>query len=159
VTFTRELCQKVDAICEAHDNNESHLLPILQEAQELSPYHYISEEVASYIASKLDVTLAHVSAVISFFSSLSTKPRGENVIQICKSTACLVNGYQNIRDSLEEHLGIKVGQVTEDKMFSLEYTECIGACDVSPAIRINKTVHGNLTHEKVATILSQIRGQ
>ena len=158
MTFTRELCQKVDAICEAHENSESHLLPILQEAQELSPYHYISEEVASYIASKLGVTLAHVSAVISFFSSLSTKPRGKHVIQICKSTACLVNGYQNIRDTLEAELGIKVGQVTSDQVFSLEYTECIGACDVSPAMRINKEVHGNLTKEKVTHIISELRG-
>lgn len=158
IPFTREMCQQVDAICEAHGNEEAKLLPILLEVQELSPYHYISEEAASYIASKMGVTLAHVSAVISFFSALSDKPRGMYVIQICKSTACLVNGYQNIRDSLEKQLGIKVGQVTKDKVFSLEYTECIGACDISPAVRINRDVHGNLTDEKISDLLAQYRG-
>ena len=155
--FTKELSLKLDEICISHDDNITNLLPILQRAQELSEYNYISQDVASYIASRLKVPFASVASVISFYASISDKPRGKNIIQICKSTSCMINDYQSIKDILERELEISVGETTKDKAFSLEYTECIGACDISPAIRINKDVFGQLTESKLRNLLDEYR--
>lgn len=156
--LSKDLCTKLDAIVDANGCDEANLIPMLLAAQELSDENYISEEVGSYIASKLGVTLVHLSSVMSFFAALSDKPRGEHVIKLCKSTSCLVNNYQSVRDILERELGIEMGGTTPDKKFSLEYTECIGACDISPAFRIGKNVHGNLTEAKIIELLNDYRG-
>jgi len=148
---------EVKEIVAQYTNKESNLLPILQEVQGKSSHNFISQEVAFHVAEEVGVKISKVSSVISFFSALSSKPRGQNVIKICKSTACLVNGYKSLQKALEEQLKISVGETTEDGLFSLEYTECIGACDVSPAFRINEVVYGNLSEDKIANVIDSFR--
>lgn len=156
--LSKDLSMQLDAIVDQNGSDEANLIPMLLAAQELNDENYISEEVGSYIASKLGITVVKLSSVMSFFAALSDTPRGKNVIKICKSTACLVNDYQSVRDILERELGIVMGGVTPDKHFSLEYTECIGACDISPAFRINKKVYGNLNESKIVELLNTYRG-
>ena len=148
---------EVVAIVAKYENKVSNLLPILQEVQSKSSHNYIPKETAFQVADAVGVPIVKVSSVISFFSALSYEPRGKNVIKICKSTACLVNGYKTVLAMLEEKLNIAVGETTADGLFSLEFTECIGACDVSPAIRINEEVFGNLSEEKLTNIIESFR--
>lgn len=148
---------EVKEIVAQYLNKESNLLPILQEVQRRSDQNYISKDVAFHVASEVGVSINKVSSVISFFSALSAKPRGKNVIKICKSTACLVNGYKDLLAVLENQLKISVGNTTDDGLFSLEFTECIGACDISPAFRINEVVYGNLSEEKITNVLDSFR--
>lgn len=147
----------VKEIVAQYTNKESNLLPILQEVQRRSDQNYISKEVAFNVADEVGVSINKISSVISFFSALSAKPRGKNVIKVCKSTACLVNGYKDLLAVLENQLNISVGHTTDDGLFSLEFTECIGACDISPAFRINEVVYGNLTEEKITNVLDSFR--
>lgn len=153
-----ELLIRVKNITEAHKNNKHDLLAILLETQAIIPGQYIPKEVAQFISEQLQLSLSRVYDVITFYSALSDKQRGEHVIQICNSTACKVNKYQTLKDALEEELSIKVGETTPDGKFTLMYTPCFGACDISPAFRIGDEVFGNLTKEKIKEIISNYGG-
>lgn len=146
--------KKVDEILSKYHHDKTNLLPILIETQDSHPQNYVSEKTSMYIAKKLGISLAKVAAAISFFSALSKKPRGNNIIRVCKSTACMVNNHENLVDILTEELGINVGQTTDDGVFTLEQTECIGACDRAPAFKVNKKVYGNLSKNKIIEILT-----
>lgn len=148
---------KVKNILSLYENNENDLLAILLEVQENIPEQYIPKEVAKFISEDLNIPLSRVYDVITFYSALSDKPRGRFIIQICNSIVCKVNKYMTLRDFLEEHLGIKVGETTQDGKFTLVYASCLGACDLSPVFRIGEEVYGNLTEEKIKTIIEDYR--
>jgi NADH:ubiquinone oxidoreductase subunit E len=103
----------------------------------------------------LDLSTSEVYGVSTFYSFLSTKPLGKNVIRICKSVPCYLQGSRMIVQSIENEIGIKPGEATRDKKFSLELTNCIGACDQAPAMMVNQSLHGNLTPKKISRILKQ----
>lgn len=127
------------------------LLTRLKEAQKESGY--VTEEVMTELAESLDLPLHDVYGVASFYSFLSTKPMGRNVIRICKSLPCYLKNYQAIVDSVEKEIGIKPGQTTADGRFSFELTNCIGLCDGAPAMLINDDPHVDLTPGKISQIL------
>jgi NADH:ubiquinone oxidoreductase subunit E len=159
VTVTgKDLFAEVQNIIDAHNNDEHDLLGILLETQAIVPQQYISKEVAKFISEKLDISNNDVCEVVTFYSALSDKPRGQHIIQICNSTACMVNKYQTLRDVLEKQLGIKVGETTADKKFTLMYTPCFGACDIAPAFRIGEEVYGKLDEEKIKKIIENYGG-
>ena len=133
---------------------KSHLLSLLKEAQRR--YGYLPEELVIELARSLDIPVGAVCGVWSVYSFLSTKPLGQNVIRICKSLPCYLKNYQTIVEVVEEQLGIKLGETTKDGKFSLELTNCIGACDQAPAMMINDTLHVNLTPTKVSGILKDL---
>lgn len=156
--LSNDIRMKIDEILSNNGTDLINLIPILLAVQDLSTHNYISEEVGTYIATKLDITATKVSAAITFYSALSNKPRGKYVIKLCRSTSCLINNYQSVRDILERELHIKMGETTYDGKFSLEYTECIGACDISPAFRIGKNVYGNLDEFKIVDLINEYKG-
>jgi NADH:ubiquinone oxidoreductase subunit E len=159
VTVTgKDLFAEVQNIIDAHNNDEHDLLGILLETQEIVPQQYISKEVAKFISEKLSISNNDVCEVVTFYSALSDKPRGRHIIQICNSTACMVNKYRTLRDILEKQLGIKVGETTADNKFTLMYTPCFGACDIAPAFRIGEEVYGNLDEEKIKKIIENYGG-
>lgn len=149
----KEWKKEVEEILKKHNYKKSELLQVLLEIQDASSKNYISEEKALYVSEKMGVSLSKISGMISFFSVLSSKERGENIIRVCKSTACMINGHTNLLKVIKEELGIDIGETTDDGLFSLETTECIGACDISPAFKIDHKVYGNLTESKIIEIL------
>ncbi len=151
--------EEIDKILEKHDMSKHNLVGILLDVQSLSPKHYITKGEAEYISKKLNIFVSNVYDVISFYSALSDKPKGKYVIQVCNSTCCKVTKYENIKKAIEKELGIGIGQITPDGMFSFEYSSCFGACDISPAIRIGENVYGNLDELKVANIIKKYRGE
>ena len=154
VTVTgKDLFADVQNIIDAHSNDKHDLLGILLEIQAIVPQQYISKEVAKFISEKLGISNNDVCEVVTFYSALSDKPRGRHIIQICNSTACMVNKYQTLRNVLEKQLGIKVGETTADNKFTLMYTPCFGACDIAPAFRIGEEVYGKLNEEKIKKII------
>jgi len=124
---------------------------LLKEAQHR--YGYISEELVVELAKSLDIPIGEVYGVGSFYSFLSTKPLGKNVIRICKSLPCYLKNYQTILETVESELGIQLGETTKDGKFSLELTNCIGACDQAPAMMINDKLYVDLTPKKITNIL------
>lgn len=127
------------------------ILTFLQEAQQKTGY--ISEETMARIAEQLNVSRSDVYGVATFYSFLSVRTQGRNVIRICKSLPCHLKNGQTIIESLEKELGIKPGETTADGKFTFTMTNCIGECDQAPAMLINDDVHGNLTPAKIVQIL------
>jgi NADH-quinone oxidoreductase E subunit len=141
-----------EAIAIQHRGQED-LLARLKEAQ--SKFGYVSEEVMAELAESLDTPINDVYGVASFYSFLSIKPLGRNIIRICKSLPCFLKGSDIIVESVKKELGIKLGETTPDGRFSFELTNCIGACDKAPAMMINHDVYGDLTPGEISQILEE----
>ncbi len=118
------------------------VMPALQKAQEI--YGYLPLEVQRMIATELDVHLAEIYGIATFYSQFSLSPKGKYRINVCMGTACYVKGSGPIFESLETELGVKNGDVTPDGKFSLEAVRCIGACGLAPVLMVNDDVYGRL---------------
>ena len=127
------------------------LVRLLKEAQ--SKFGYVPEEVIAELAESLEIPINEVYGVASFYSFLSIKPLGRNVIRVCKSLPCYLKNCQIIIEAVEKELGIKPGETTADGRFSFQLTNCIGLCDQAPAMMINNDAHVDLTPEKISQIL------
>ena len=114
---------------------------------------YVSEEAMNHIAQDLELPLGHVYGVTTFYSFLSTEPLGRHVIRICKSVPCFLQNGETVAASLQKNLGIAPGETTADGRFTFLLTNCIGACDKAPAMLVDDVVYGNLTPERIKTIL------
>jgi NADH-quinone oxidoreductase subunit E len=114
---------------------------------------YVSKRFMAETAQVLGLPLSEVYGVTTFYSFLSLRPLGKNVIRICKSIPCYLKNAEMIIGSVEKVLGISPYETTADGRFSFELTNCIGACDQAPAMLVNDDVHGHLTPNKIAKIL------
>jgi NADP-reducing hydrogenase subunit HndA len=105
---------------------------------------YLPEDVQAYIAEKLHIPLSEVYGVVSFYALFNTEPKGKYKISVCLGTACYVKGAGQIVAEFEKQLKVKVGETTEDGLFTLEACRCLGACGLAPVLMINDNVHGRL---------------
>ena len=117
---------------------------------------HIAEENFKEISVEFGITVGEAYSSATFYSFLSTKPLGKNIIRICKDLPCDLKDYKEVLDAIKNKLGIDIGKTTKDKKFSLVLTSCIGACDSAPSMMINDTIYGNLTPEKVLKILKNL---
>ncbi|MCH5159923.1 MAG: NAD(P)H-dependent oxidoreductase subunit E [Clostridiales bacterium] len=131
------------------------LMPALQFAQNL--YGYLPYEVQTIIAEELDVNLSEIYGVATFYSQFSLYPKGKYQIGICLGTACYVNGSQDIYEKLQGLLGIKSGECTEDRLFSLDATRCVGCCGMAPVMTVNEDVYGRIKPSDVEGILAKYK--
>jgi len=131
------------------------LVVLLAQAQ--SKFGYLTGELLIEIAKSLDLSVSDVYGVATFYSFLSTRLQGRNVIRVCKSLPCLLKNCQTIITSVEREIGIRPGETTPDGKFSFELTNCIGACDEAPAMMINNDAYQDLTPSKIAQILRSYR--
>ena len=156
--LTSDLVLRIDEIIKSYQSNSTKLVGILLDIQDIVPKQYIPREVASYVSEKMNIPLSKVYDVISFYAALSDVPRADYVIQLCDSVVCKVTGNTVLRDTITDLLGIKEQEATVDGKYWLEYTPCFGACDISPAMRINGKVFGNLTsRDSVKAALAQYK--
>ncbi len=114
---------------------------------------YVSREFMAETARALQLPISEVYGVTTFYAFLSNRPLGKYVIRICKSLPCYLKHAEIIIDSVSGEIGILPGETTSDGKFSFQLTNCIGACDVAPAMLINHEVHGHLTPAKISEIL------
>lgn len=131
------------------------LLNILHKAQK--EHGYLSEHVLKQISLEQDIPISRLYGVAKFYTMLKTEPQGKNIIEICGSPSCLLNNGQALEDFLEKELKIDIGQTTEDGLFSLYKTSCIGCCDEAPAMLINKEPYTKLTVERLKSIIKKLR--
>ncbi len=151
-----EMQVKLDGVIQKHSKEgRSALMQVLQEAQAI--YGYLPLVVQREVSKGLGVSVAEIYGVVSFYSFFSLVPKGENVINICLGTACYVRGAQKILDKVEDNLGIKSGECTEDMKFSLSACRCVGACGLAPVVMINDDVYGRLTPDEVPSILAKYK--
>ena len=134
-----------------YPTKRSVLVPTLLYAQD--EVGCLSDEVVHEIASRLELTELDVRNVISYYSMLTTKPRGKYNVQVCTNIACMLRGGEELLEHCEKRLGIGHKGTTPDKQFSLEEVECIGACSWAPAVQVNYDFYENLTPEKLDQVL------
>jgi len=127
------------------------LLSMLEKAQ--GEAGHVSEKFIAEAAASLNMTISDVYGVASFYSFLSLQPRGRNIIRVCGNVPCHMNGARTVVEGIRKELGIAPGETTPDGLFSLELTNCIGACDEAPAMLVNDDIHGGLTPEKLSKVL------
>ena len=131
------------------------VLTALYIAQE--QYGHLSEEALQRVADRLGLPVSQVYSTASFYSLLHTQPKAKYHIQVCEGLSCaLCDGADKLIDYLEEKLGIKPGEITEDGLFSLEVVQCLASCGTSPALRMNDELHDDLTFDKVDRLIDQL---
>ena len=138
-----------------HKDVPGALMPVLQEAQNI--YGYLPLEVQEIIAEEMNVPLADIYGIATFYALFTLNPKGKYAISICLGTACYVKGSGNILDKICQKLNIEPGGVTPDGKFSLEACRCVGACGLAPVMTVNGTVYGKLTVDQVDGILDQYK--
>ncbi len=122
-------------------------------------YGYLSDEAVAAAAQLLDMTPLEVEEIATFYTFVYREPVGKYVIHVCDSVICWFDGYESIKDYLCTKLVINVGETTPDGLFTILPVCCIGYCDLSPAMLINRKVYGNLTPEKIDTILEKLKAE
>ena len=147
--------EKMEKILSKYEKDKSNLIQILNEVQE--SYGYIPKQAQLDISEYLDIPMAEIYGVITFYSRFSLEPKGKYNVAVCLGTACYVKGSEKILDKLKEKLGIDVGQTTPDGKFSIESTRCIGACGLAPVFTINGEVYGKATPELLEKVIEELK--
>ena len=144
----------LDKLFTQYKPEKDNLIQILNEVQE--HYGYVPMDIQQKISEFLDISMAEIYGVVTFYSRFSLKPKGKYNISVCLGTACFVKGAQKIMDRLTERLGIGQGETTEDGMFSIEETRCVGACGLAPVFTVNGEVYGKATVQKLDQVLDEL---
>ena len=147
--------KQITEIVERYKDEETPLMMILEAIQ--TEYGYIPLEVQELVSELTGIPVAEIYGVVTFYSFFSLKPKGKYVIGVCLGTACYVKGGQLVLDKFQEMLGIKVGETTEDGLFSLDALRCIGACSIAPAVSVNCKVYQRMDPSKVAGVIKEYR--
>ncbi len=150
-----DIIPQLDDIIRRYNETEGALIPVLQSAQNL--LGYLPREVLLHISEQLKIPYSEVTGVVSFYSFFSTVPRGRHIVRVCLGTACYVRGGKEVLSALEKQLGIKVGETTEDRFFSLEVGRCFGACGLAPVVMVDDNVHQRVKPSRVKDLLAGYR--
>jgi NADH-quinone oxidoreductase subunit E len=118
---------------------------------------WISEESLRDIADFMNISLTELESIATFYNMVFRKPVGRHVVVVCNSISCWVTGCNSIVAALEKKLGIQLGETTEDGMFTLIPSPCLGECSIAPVMMVDEDLYGNLTEEKIDGILASYR--
>jgi len=155
VELAQRKFERVNEIIAEHGREQSALIPILQEVQ--AEYRYLPEEILTYIATAMGLSVATVFGVATFYAQFSLEPKGKYVVRVCDGTACHVRHSMPVYQAIRSRLGLKDGRfTTPDMMFTVETVACLGACGVAPAMIINEKVYGKMTPEAACTIIDTL---
>ena len=152
---TPEQEAQLKRVIEEHKGQKGAVIPVLHEAQNI--YGYLPIEVQEMISEGLDVPLAEIYGIVTFYAQFSLNPKGKYQIGVCLGTACYVKGSGDILEKVKEILGIEVGECTPDGLFSIDATRCIGACGLAPVLTVNEDVYGRLVVDDVPGIIEKYR--
>lgn len=144
---------ELKAVCKSFNNEKGELINVLHKAQGI--FGYLPAEVQEIIAKELNVSVAHVYGVVSFYSFFTMLPKGEHPISICLGTACYVRGAEKIIEEFKRVLNISVGETTNDGKFSLACLRCVGACGLAPVVLVGDKVYGRLSPDSVKEIVGE----
>lgn len=131
------------------------IIPLLQEIQRKRGY--LAEDLVNAVAEVTGIKPAEFFSVGTFYSQFRFTPLGKNIVKLCKGTACFVAGADSLIDEAESYLGIKSGETTPDKLFTLEIVSCLGCCSLAPVVMINGKVYGKMTRARLKELLEEYR--
>ncbi len=144
----------LDKTIQAYQSKPGILIPLLQEVQDL--LGYLSKDAMRYIAEKMQIPVADIYGVATFYSMYKLKPQGEHIVRVCKGTACHVSDADGIKDAIRSALNLQGDEdTTADNKFTLVEVACLGCCSLAPVIMIDDTTYGKLTPESIANILDR----
>jgi NADH:ubiquinone oxidoreductase subunit E len=150
------LYKKLKAVIDEKKKIRNPLIEILREAQEI--FGYLPIEVQSFIAEELNIPINEVYGVVTFYNFFSMEPRGKHIINVCLGTACYVKGANRVIQLLEEELGIKMGETTQDNNFTLTSVRCVGACSLAPVMVIGEETFGRInSRKKIQEVLNSFK--
>lgn len=149
------LAEEIESLVKEFGNDRSALLTILHQIQK--KHRYISEYAQQEIARHLKLQPVEVYSVVSFYAFLNSEPKGRNIVRICRTVSCEMKNKDDIEKAIERELQIKIGGTTKDNKFTVEYANCLGLCDVAPAMSINDRVYTRLTPEKAVQLLNKVK--
>lgn len=160
ISFTPETLKKIQTIISHYPEGrqKSALIPVLHIAQE-ELGGSLNVDIMDYVAGLLDITPIEVYEVATFYSQFYIDPVGKYVIEVCQTGPCAICGADDMIAYLEEKLQIKVGETTEDKLFSLKAVECLGACGMAPVMQVNTEFHEFLDLQKIDEIIAKLRSE
>jgi NADH-quinone oxidoreductase subunit E len=147
--------EEIDAIIERYNSKESAILAILQDIQ--AKEKYLPKEALEHVGERLHIPLNKIYRVATFFRAFSLMPRGRHEIVVCLGTACHVRGGQRIVDQVTMELGIRSGETTPDRNFTLETVNCLGVCAAGPVVAIDGQYFGKMSSVKVEGTLKKFR--
>jgi NADH-quinone oxidoreductase subunit E/NADP-reducing hydrogenase subunit HndA len=151
--LSNDKIEKIKAICKSFNNERGEVINVLHKVQ--GTFGYLPAEVQEVIAQELNVSLAHVYGIVTFYSFFTMKPKGEFPISICTGTACYVRGAEKVLDEFKRQLNIKVGETTPDGKFSIDCLRCVGVCGLAPIAYIGSKAYGKLAPDNVKNILAE----
>lgn len=138
-------------------DKEGCLITVLHQAQEI--FGYLPHEVQEFVAEKLNLPVAKVYGVVSFYHFFKMVPQGKYPISVCMGTACYVRGAEKVLDEIKRELGVTVGETTADGLFSLDALRCVGACGLAPVVLVGKDVYGKETVKDMKRIIDMYRAK
>ena len=151
--FSPEQVAKLDGIISKYKGKPGALIPVLEEAQ--VALEYLPVAVQKRVAEKLNIPLAHVYGVVTFYSFFTMTPKGKHTVRVCLGTACYVRGGKTIAENMEREYDVKEGETTPDRMYTYETVRCLGACGLGPVIVIDENIHGKVKPAKMKEIVGQ----
>lgn len=145
---------QLDAILDEYEGQEGVVIPVLQKTQEL--YGYLPQAALKRVSRRMRVPMSQIYGVATFYAQFYLTPRGRHTMRVCDGTACHVRGAATIVSALEEELGIKAGETTDDFRLTLEVVYCIGSCGLAPVAVIDDRVVGRLVPNKAVALVREL---
>ena len=153
--LSAEARKKIEAIKTEYETNLSALIPALHVAQ--GDQGWLSGETQAEVAALLEITPQAVLEVVSFYTMFHQKPVGKFLLQVCRNLSCCLHGGHRLQRQIEERLGIRDGETTQDGRFTLVSVECLGSCGTAPVVMVNERYHENVTPQEMDRLLTELK--
>ena len=155
IELRKEDVDFIKGVCATFNNDPQELINVLHTCQE--HFGYLPAEVQEVVSEGLNMPIAKIYGVVTFYSFFTMTPKGRHPISICLGTACYVRGAEKVLDEFKKELGIQVGQSTKDNKSSLSSLRCVGACGLAPAIMIDNDIHQRVKAARISEIIEKYR--
>ncbi|MES2799883.1 MAG: NAD(P)H-dependent oxidoreductase subunit E [Bacteroidota bacterium] len=158
INITPQLMERINVLISHYpeDKRKSALLPVLHEVQDAHE-NWLSIELQNKVAEIIGIQPIEVYEVVSFYSMYNQKPVGKYMFEFCHTSPCCLNGVENLMDYTCDKLGVKVGEITKDGMFSVKGVECLGACGYAPMLQLGDFYHEHLTPSKMDQLIEDCK--
>ena len=155
IKLSERKIEEIKEVCRSFNNEKGELINILHKAQSL--FGYLPAELQEVIAKEINVSVAHIYGVVTFYSFFTMTPKGEHPVSICLGTACFVRGADKVLEEFRKELHIQVGETTADGKFSLSCLRCVGACGLAPVVMVGEKIYGRVSPDGVKEIIAEYR--
>lgn len=155
VELRKDQVEKIKDICKSFDNNNGELINVLHKVQ--GTFGYLPAEVQEVVAQELNVPVAKIYGVVTFYSYFTMLPKGKHPISVCTGTACYVRGAEKVLEEFKKELQINVGETTSDGKFSISCLRCVGACGLAPVVMVGDKTYGRVSPEMIKEIIAEYK--